>query len=945
MGNYIEFKYLNKDGLITGISNQKTRAKFLETVSIEPKPELSNKEFTYLLHIQHRKGNISLHFNSIKSSFEEEAKNKIIDLLKISGMGIGADMWKVSKEIIFVRLVYNIVLPNKTQAAGYTFLLITYSEKLKAKIKIEFSLEFVEIWMGKIGFPRKLGIPLPSGESINPEKHTFLINYRDKLSLNLFNTKEKPATKVMWQLEDNNAKLAYYFDVKSLGLEDLNSLNCRKIVYPYLHVNLESYLFSPKFTSFEFHINEKDWISLIAIMSIQFTDRKSPFNLPIRNRMMNFSKVKLFKEVLSNKIKIYKADDVITTINTTNSEKEVEFDEIIKELTHSTNCQQTYRTMFVFTKNKPNTALMAIPLMRYLQGKPCFYTKNKHKFESQISKMIKRIYFIDLIPHNDIKKLLQQKSIRYQIISARNDHKTIRLINDEFAKIIAIDSLLASYWRIPTNKLGTLVSQDKDKYPQRLDIVKKLPKRFQSLLRPVALQKIDEKEFNDLRFKLYSFPIQDFIPMLFKFANDVFISLTLAYSDKEAFFKNSGKRDFYHFTMIDPESELHEIMCASIYAGYRGYFLLSIDRRQIEQNHNAFNKRILQIDSLLLENKITLIKDRLKRYSNTVSIIIRPYIQDFILELCTKDNDAIEQQKIIGQGLGYITFFVPPDETFYEAITLQNKIRISKNFSIGRMPLIDSEISSTMVSNTFNQFIGYKKDFSLYSLHDLVYKGSTDFAVAYTKELFQIFSKLGIKSKIFINTSADEKDLSNIISDLDTYSMFLFWGHGSPDLLFLQSIKKHTESNEEVYLHKELNDEFLSELNFISASVAFLNACLAGRTYKRRDYMNLSTFLISKGYMGVASSFWQIDTESAVFVLMNTLFKMILGFSIPSVLRSLKNKEFGLLSEFYIYYGDPTFVIDEFYESEIQLVEKNAKKLKKQILEFRNMKFKVIETK
>lgn len=77
---------------------------------------------------------------------------------------------------------------------------------------------------------------------------------------------------------------------------------------------------------------------------------------------------------------------------------------------------------------------------------------------------------------------------------------------------------------------------------------------------------------------------------------------------------------------------------------------------------------------------------------------------------------------------------------------------------------------------------------------------------------------------------------------------------------------------------------------------------------------------------------------------MNTLFKMILGFSIPSVLRSLKNKENGLLSEFYIYYGDPTFVIDEFYESEIQLVEENAKKLKEEILEFRDMKFKVINT-
>jgi len=238
---------------------------------------------------------------------------------------------------------------------------------------------------------------------------------------------------------------------------------------------------------------------------------------------------------------------------------------------------------------------------------------------------------------------------------------------------------------------------------------------------------------------------------------------------------------------------------------------------------------------------------------------------------------------------------------------------------MSRIPIEDSNQCLKIVNHSFRQFIYPKPQPHTLSLipylnRHPIERAYTEFISYVVKSTFSSFesSKISRFSSIYEPT-----DLTNTLKLLLETSTFLFWGHGGIDRIELRG--------QEPFL--ELTTNMLESCRFKRPEFAIFGSCNTAASSNKRNNENLAQFFLKKGFLGVCASFWKIDISTAIYGILNILFKMGEGNSLAAIIRKCKYSNTKHFPEVFISFGDPTYRTEFFYENERSDFQKSIKKL------------------
>lgn len=386
----------------------------------------------------------------------------------------------------------------------------------------------------------------------------------------------------------------------------------------------------------------------------------------------------------------------------------------------------------------------------------------------------------------------------------------------------------------------------------------------------------------------------------------------------------STSTDEPHIVFYDPNLSVGSFIALSVYATYRGSFLIPFNRSIIEKKSimslsRNLNNKIRSQNGIIKETDIYIFKRNIKEYGDLISGLIEEKWQEFLFRCIGRSNFQEEKKLKLRVGLGYVTLFINRQDFFYEGLRIENQ-QFGALFNIGRIPSDNSMNCMKIVNNSFQRWLSPRPSWFTFSLISLFENPSySEILRDITADLFSVFNTIEAKkAKVKIPT---KQNISEILTLVEKSSNLLIWSHGNTDYIKIQDGKEIVDI---------FDLERLSDMNFNNPELAILNSCRTGGVSKYAGRtLNVANILMNRGFNGILAPFWFVDVGTASDFTLNFLTNIIFGVSASTIVRRGKLFDSSNFPETYVYYGDPTYMSESFYPHECTKISKHYHKMMK----------------
>lgn len=834
----------------------------------------------------------------------------------------------LSKKEIFPYLYYNIWILDE--------------QKKYKKINVCFELEFQRILSGNFQKNKKIveaGIPKSFGKLVNFKDKFFRIDCLNKIKI-FFEHSSTSFEEFEWSIKNNKIRLKY-------SKKPMKRIDILKFTKPDILLSHKKEIQDAEFNKLHFFLEKNNWLGILAILTTHFSEKEiyRPTNIRMFKEFLSFSKISFFEDKHQNDtenksdIIVYKSDefqlsnkthfDKITSDSKINSEI---LEEYLEALTlNFSNCKNTLREVFfILPNNSPEISLLAVPFIRYSRGYPLINNKNIDSNIISTKTVLKIIYLINTDLEKEKEQILLKENYQIHKIKGNSKEEFVFNLQNTFIKTKCIDYLVSSYFLVP-EKLKRLdektISFDDDIIHQRKEIIAALDSSERKKIKSLVQNVVSVEEFVQLSYDLSTNLNQNLISQIFdiyQFTKDFHIT----YKKNKFKLTNPYNYNGFHGVFIDLNSRIPNLIGPIVYASYRSLVLIPCNLKKL--NEEGFTK----IKYLYENNTNAFARNELVKRKNKIEKIVLSGWIDFFYSLLK--NKEVASSKLDSEvGLGYITIFLPSTKVPYECLFL-DKFTLGSLFSTGRIPIEDSTKCLKIVNNCFRQFIYPRPKPHTLSLIPYLNrtpeeKAHTEFITYIVKSIFSPFEKSKVSRFASIYKPTD---LANTLQLLLEASSFFFWGHGGIDWIELRGQTPHLE----------LTTDVLESCHFLRPEFVILGSCNTAASLDNNKVENLAQFFLKKGFLGICASFWKIDITTAIYGILNVLFKIGEGNSLSAIIRKCKYSNTEHFPEVFIYFGDPTYRTDFYYENErIELQESIRKTIKNSFKSTENLEFRVKE--
>ncbi len=780
-----------------------------------------------------------------------------------------------------------------------------------SSILVDFRIPFGNIGVGTYQTSnelRRIETLKYKGHFDNFKEKYFSILHRNKLDLTIDHNSSR-FLDCSWYINKRTIQLTYR---KNLEPENFTvDFTKSDLIFYCNSIQLKK----QNFSNYHFKIDNTDWISAVAILSINNTKKDLVFSLQNKafKRKSDFSKI-VFLDELQNSDKVkrmyYKKSCDFETPSSNNYNL-LSFDaqtnadlliEILSDIIkiYSQDMVINFDMFFVLPSNKPKLALLSTPLIRYSYGYPVLYS------DCYVQKILntpistKQIIFVDVEPSIKEEQVFLKNGYKLHIIRKNDFEETLYELHSFYLKMLCLDFLITSYSIIPENAESLFNKNHEHKedfIKERKEIIDLLDDHYSKELKFCIESGISKEEFLTNHFSLIErLPETLFSKLLFlgQFIQD----FEIEYDKERIFLTNPGNLNAQHFAFFDINCTLSSQIAIAIYSSYKGILTIPFDCTKLHLNISEYSEQLSNSKNLNESREL------LYSYGCHISDAVSSIWFHFLKAIIGDDQETTLLKLTKEVGLGYFTLFLPSSTTLYETMIIFN-YALGAIFSTGRIPVENSYDCLELVNYCLRATIFPKPDPHILSIIATPDFHESEYVNYITEKLFSCFAEVDSKTLILMSP----ENIPNINDRMKESSILFLWVHGDSNNFFFESINGDISS---------ISIESIKACSFLRPELAILNSCETGGFVESLNKSsNMSVALLKKGYLGVCAPFWKIDLGTAIYGNFLLLNKLVSGFSLSSILRYAKLHKKSYFMEIYVYFGDPEYTPDTYYQTEI----------------------------